>query len=160
MIGLNMKRKVGDQLYLNLLLDSGNNDLLNRVFVELRNSAGTLIKPVFEIFHVGSGDFRESSEIMPSNDTITAIYFVYQADGVTLDSFFSVVKDVYMRDFEGEIIADTLDAKISSIDRASMEGTIEDNVVLVGEVPTTEILEASLLDIEILEGTIEEEVTI
>lgn len=155
-----MKLKLGDIIYLSLQLFDGIASMPKRVFVELRDVSGVLIEPLFEILHVDGGEFRNSARTMPSDEFVTASYFVYNNDGTTLDNQFAAGKDIFMRDFTGEIVASNLDAKVSSAFAASLIGEIEDSVLLSGELPTEEILTASLLDIEILEGTIEEEVII
>jgi len=98
-----VKLRVGDKLYLNLLLFTGNNSGNNRVFVELRGQDGTAIKPIFEIPHIGNGVFRESTETMPVDEIVTAGYFVYAQDGTTPDTKFSTAQGIYRRDFVGEI---------------------------------------------------------
>ena len=148
-----MKLKLGDKLYLNLQLYTGNNDGNHRVFVELRDEDGILIKPAFEINHVGSGEFRESTETMPSDRMITASFFVYQSDGVTLDTTFSVSKDVYMRDFTAEIVSYNLDAKVSGAGIADLIGSVVEETVITGEFPLDEILSAEILE-TILTGDI------
>lgn len=154
-----MKLRPGDKIYLNLLLWDGVISLPKRVFVELRDQAGALIEPLFEIASVGGGEFRNSTRIMPNDSFVTASYFVYNNDGTTLDATYAAAKDTYMRDFTGEIITTNLDGKVSGAGNISLTGEINTEI-LTGDIPVEKILEASLVVEETIEGTIEEEVVL
>ena len=155
---MSIQRKLNEKLFLNLQLFDGEASLPKRVFVNLRDGNNNIIAAPFEIFHVSGGEFRENTEVMPNVDTVHAQYFVYEADGVTLDSAYSVGKDVYMRDFSAEIIDTNLDAKVSSISGGG-SGNIA-AAIIEGEISEDETLESHLLGDESLEGSLPEEETI
>ena len=153
---MSTQRKLNELLYLNLQLFDGEASLPKRVFVQLRDTTGTLTKPQFEIFHVGGGEFRETvaTEAMPNIEMLSASYFVYENDGVTLDTTYAVGKDVYMRDFSAEIIDVNLDAKVSSVGGGS--GASIAGIDLQAELEET-TLSADISVEDTLEGEIVEE---
>lgn len=152
-----MKLKLGDKLNLNLQLwDGDRNGGDVRVFCQLRDKDGASIEPEFEVLHVADGFYTENTRTMPAEEVVNAIFFVKKADGVTLDRRYSVAKDVYVRDIEGEIIVDTLDAKISSTYKADLEATIIEGEVLSGSVEEITVLSGEITEVQILEGEINE----
>lgn len=151
---MSTQRKYNEKLYLNLQLFDGAASLPKRVFVDLRDEVGSLIKPRFEIAHVGEGEFRESSELMPNVDMVSASYFVYENDGVTLDLSYAVGKDVYMRDYSAEIIDTNLDVKVSTVSGGGSVSNIA-GLELLAEVKENDIMETSVSESEDLVATIE-----
>ena len=145
-------RKEGDILYLNLQLYDGLTNMPKRVYVDLSDASGTLLEPRFEIFHVVNGDFRENTKVMPDEPTITAQYFVYENDGVTPDLTYTIPKDVYLKDLNGEVIHENLDAKVSSI---SAGGNNNNALEVSGEILEIEAISGTIEEIEV-SGNIEE----
>jgi len=133
-------RKEGDIYYLNLQLYDGVISMPKRVFVELTDASGTLLEPRFEIPHIVNGDFRENTKVMPNESIVSAQYFVYENDGTTPDITYTIPKDIYLKDLNGEVIHENLDAKVSSI------GGSKNTIEVSGEI----------LEIESISGTIEE----
>lgn len=136
-------RKLGDKLNLNLQLYDGTASLPRRVFCNLVRMDGTLVTPQFELTHVGEGEFTETTKVMTSDSILLAHYYVKLTDGVTLDTNYTVSKDVYVRDVNGEIIA----GGMSSTSVTVLSGMVE------GEVLSTETIEGTLID-DIVEGNI------
>lgn len=149
-----VKVKFGEKLYLALQLYNG--VTTKRVFVDLKDTTGALKKPRFELTNAGAGVYLESSETMPTDDKITAHFYVYELDGVTLDTNYTIAVEEYLRDITGEIVADNIDKKLSDISTAQsdiyaeIESSNIENII--------ESLEISgIVDIEgELEGVIED----
>lgn len=160
--------RLGDTIYLNLQLWDGISSMPKRVFATLRGSNGAVIGSDVELIHVGGGEFRDTSLTYPADEFLTVNYLVYETDGTTVDTNYAISKENYMRNFDGEIISTNLDAKITSIGGTNggtlasiqLEAELMSEELLEMAVPEVEDLEATLLDTEILVGTIEEEVTI
>lgn len=162
---MSTQRKLSEKLFLNLQLFDGEASLPKRVFVNLKDGSNNIIAAPFEIFHVSGGEFRENTEVMPNVDTVHAQYFVYEADGVTLDPAYSVGKDVYMRDFSAEIVDLNLDAKVSSISggassgisAATIEGDLIEDDILEFEISEESTIDGEIPEEEIIIGELEEE---
>lgn len=119
--------KYGDKLYLSCQLHDRNTT--RRVFVDLRKTDGSLVTARFEIPHVAFGVFKEATKTMPAEDSITAHYIVFEADGVTYSTSYTTEQEVYMRDLTGEIVDLNLDRSISSIVDTNLAGTIASNEI-------------------------------
>lgn len=145
---------LGDPMNLALQLFDGNS--AKRVFVDLKKVDGSLLTPRFEILHSGNGLYRESTKVMPVDERINAIYYVYNLDGVTLDTDYTIAMDIYMRDLTGEIVEDNLDKKISAITFQTTQITGDlDNSDIDGEIDTSD-LSGTVENSTILEGVVYE----
>lgn len=148
-----MRRKLGDILYLNLQLYDGEARFPLRVFVTLRDDLGNIFEPPFEIFHVGGGMFRDNTKTMPATPFLTAIYTVFEVDGITPNEKYLIAEDVYVRDLEGEIIF-TLPIQIANVSSIELEASISDEQ-LEAEIEKEETISIELNE-KILEGVIYE----
>jgi len=143
-----IETKIGDPLMIQLQLYDGLASMPKRVFVDLSVPNGTLIEPRFEIAHVIGGDFRNEVRVMPNEDYVTAQYFVYENDGVTLDEDYIINKDIFVKTtcdltssivLGGEISGEVeLESTLSGeVDLTELDGTIETESELVGTIDET-----------------------
>lgn len=134
--------KVGENLIITLQLYDGLASMPKRVFVDLSAPNGTLLFPRFEILHVINGDFRDTTHVMPDLNYVTAQYFVYEPNGITLDDDYIINKDVFMKeDVEGVVTNNQpISGIISSnslsgeLDSLQIDGTLDNELEIVGEV--------------------------
>lgn len=134
-------RKINTEMNLSLQLYDGEASLPKVVKCVLRDKLGAVLGSEVILSHVGDGEFKESSTLMPANDIVTAHFTVYNVDGITVDTKYSIAKDLYLRDYTAEIVATNLDAKVSSVSGDSGYGFI--GIELEAE------LESIILDIEL-----------
>lgn len=111
-------RRVGEKLYLTLQL--ADRATTKRVFVELMDDTDTIVVSLFEILHVTNGIYRESTQVMPGTEMLRAFYYVYESDGVTLDTGYTTAEEVYVR-LEPVIVSESI---VGTIEEASISGSI------------------------------------
>lgn len=123
-----IETKVGSSLLLNAQLYDGSDSMPKKIFVQLTYPSGTLLEPLFEIPHVIDGDFRDESRSMPDFEYVTAQYFVYENDGVTLDRTYAVTKDIFVRSIESTLVVNQpITGEVSS---SSIEGEVNSEEII------------------------------
>jgi hypothetical protein len=78
-------------------LDDGADSMPKVVKATVRSKTGSILLANQLLTHVGSGLFTYSGYQMPNESLVVVQYFVYNADGVTLDSTFTVDADTFLR---------------------------------------------------------------
>ena len=101
-------KRVGEKLYLNLQLHDGADSLPLRVFVDIFDGDSNKIVNRREIPHNEGGLFQENVEVMPDRSKISAVYSVFELDGLTFSERHSVSKDDFVRDDSEDNIATLL----------------------------------------------------
>ena len=150
-----MDIQFGDPLTINLQLYDGTASMPKRVFVDLTKPDGTFIESRFEIPHVVNGDFRDETRLMTSDYYLTAQYFVYESDGVTIDEDYVINKDIFMRDVTGEIVEGlSLDASVEVT--GTLEGVIKETI-LDGDIFDETPLEGIVIEDNSITGEIQDE---
>ena len=139
-------RKFGDTLNLEIQLGNGDRFPTTRVFAQIDRLDGVNIVPAFEMPKIGVGKYTSTANTMPTDDAILVTYFIRKTDGVTAEKCYNpfYLTEVFLRDFTSELIAQNLDAKISTTLQEDLEATIN----------TENNLETSFEDVE-LQGTVE-----
>lgn len=88
--------ELGKEVRLNLQLTDGEENLPKVVKAVLKDHLGnTLPNMPLILTHVGGGLFKNFSELMPNVPEMTAQYFVYEDDGVTLSDEYDIPIDVF-----------------------------------------------------------------
>lgn len=78
-------------------LDDGAASMPKIVKATVRSKTGTILLANQVLTHVGNGLFTYSGYSMPNESLVVVQYFVYNADGTTIDSTFTVDADTYLR---------------------------------------------------------------
>lgn len=81
---------LGKPVRLNLQLDDGEESLPLIVKAVISDEFGNILANDIQLAHVGQGLFKDASFIMPDVPELIAQYFIYEADGVTLNSDYSI----------------------------------------------------------------------
>lgn len=159
-------KKLGDSLGLEVQLgDGAANVASTRVFAILRELDGTNIGTEFELVHVGDGKYTDETRVMPDFSKLTVTYFIRRVDGTSPSIFYvpNVLSEQFVKDVTGQIVEDNLDAQVSSISSGGssnlnfdLEGTVQPDVYLVGELDTLDI-EGTINEDDIIEGEIPNE---
>jgi hypothetical protein len=84
-------------LTLSTQLDDGEASLPKVVKVTVRSKTGTVLLADQEVAHIGGGLFAYSGFQMPDESVIVVQYLVYNEDGITLDTTFTVDADTFVR---------------------------------------------------------------
>lgn len=85
---------VGSEIFLNAQLSDGTLSFPKKIKATLLDPNGVIIS-VVDLTHIGSGLFTSRTEIMPQLPYITAQYMVYEEDGITPDTSYSMGMDVF-----------------------------------------------------------------